>query len=234
MTTVIGMNPKPFSWSWSRLKNYRTCPRRHYSVDIAKEFKDDSEQLRWGNQVHEAMASRIAQGKPLPTVMSHYEDWPGAVLKLKESGCKTLVENKLAMTKTHGPATFFDAAAWFRGVLDVITFVPEERAAIVWDWKTGGEIKPEMEQLGLFAGLVFAHYPEVEEVLTLYVWLGHNDFTLRGYRRDGMLPLWNGLQSMLDQMQLSWRTTTYPAKPSGLCKRYCPVKSCPHFGVGDR
>ena len=54
---------KPFSWSWSKLKNFRTCPKRHYHVDIAKDFKeDDSEDLLWGNEVHEALAKRIGKG----------------------------------------------------------------------------------------------------------------------------------------------------------------------------
>lgn len=225
---------KPFSWSWSKLKNFRTCPKRHYHVDLAKEFKDDSEQLRWGNQVHDAMAARIGKGTKLPPMMEHYEDWPQRIMTLKDAGYKTLVENKLAMTEKRRPSAFFDAATWFRGVLDVIIMIPEYRAALVFDWKTGGSIKPEFEQLGLFASLVFAHYPEIDEVATIYVWLGHDDYTLKVYRRDGMLPLWNGLQAMLDSMVEAWRTTTYPANPTGLCISYCPVTSCPYHGIGDR
>lgn len=225
---------KPFSFSWSRLKNYRTCPKRHYHVDITKEFADDSEQLRWGNEVHEAMANYIAKGKPLPKTMQHYEYLPQKIIAKRAEGYKTLVENKLAMTEKRTPTSFFDNATWFRGVLDVIALNPEDRKALVWDWKTGGSIKPDMEQLGLFAALVFAHYPEIDEVNAVYIWLGHDDHTHKIYRREGMLPLWNGLQPMINSMVESWRTTTYPPKPSGLCRSFCPVTSCPHHGKGSR
>ena len=63
----------------------------------------------------------------------------------------------------------------------------------MFDWKTGGTIKPEYEQLALSAQLVFAHYPDVDQVATAYIWLGHDDETEEIYKRDGMLPLWNGL-----------------------------------------
>lgn len=235
MNAISQPRKKPFSWSWSRLKNYRTCPKRHWHVDIAKEFSDDSEQLRWGNQVHDAIAAGIGKGTQLPATMQHYENWVAKAREYSiERGYEILVENKLAMSEKRTPTSFFDAATWFRGVLDVIILNPQDRVAVVWDWKTGGSIKPEFEQLGLFASLVFAHYPEIDEVTTIYVWLGHDDYTHKVYKRDGMLPLWNELQSMLNSMIESWRTTTYPPNPSGLCISYCPVTSCPHHGKGNR
>ena len=63
--------PKPFSWSYSRLKNFETCPKRHWHVDINKDAKEeDSEQLQWGNAVHKALADRIAKGTSLPIGMA--------------------------------------------------------------------------------------------------------------------------------------------------------------------
>ena len=45
---------KKFSWSWSKLKNWRSCPKRHYHVDLAKDFKEPpSEALKWGDLFHE-------------------------------------------------------------------------------------------------------------------------------------------------------------------------------------
>ena len=29
---------------------------------------------------------------------------------------------------------------------------------------------------------------------------------------------------------VAYDTTTYPAKPGPLCRRYCPVAACPHHG----
>ena len=60
-TTSYGATGKPFSWSYSRVKNYRSCPLKHYHVDIKKDYKEDeSEILTWGNEVHGALAKRLA------------------------------------------------------------------------------------------------------------------------------------------------------------------------------
>src|SRR4029077_4175160 len=108
----------------------------------------------------------------------------------------------------------------------------DNRAAIALDWKTGGNVTPEFEQLGLFAQLIFAKYPEVDKVGAVYVWLGHDTHTLKIYRRDEMVGLWNGLWPEIRILEEAHRTTTYPPKPSGLCKRHCPVTSCPYHGKG--
>jgi uncharacterized protein Usg len=226
---------KPFSWSWSKLKNYRTCPKRHYEIDIAKSFKEaESEQLKWGNLVHDSMAKFIEKHIPLPPTVKRYSGWPTNVSELAKVGIVTKVENKLAMDKAFSPTDFFAADSWFRGVIDVLMLLPEEhRSAITIDWKTGGKVNPEFEQLGLSAQLIFAHYPEIDHVLTIYVWLGHDTHTVKIYSRGEMLEFWNDLWPTVLDMDHAWRTTTYPAKPSGLCKNYCPVTSCPYHGKGS-
>lgn len=234
------MAVKPFSWSWSKLKNYRTCPKRHYHVDIAKEFKEEeSDSLKWGNEVHDAMAKRCGDKQvPLPPMMQHYGQWPQTIDKLRASGLTIKVEQKLAMSEKFTPTSFFDAATWFRGVADVLGLATS--SALTVDWKTGNKIQPDFEQLGLSAQLVFAHYPQVNSVSAIYVWLGHtNDdgtdcITQKTYTRDGMVPIWNDVWPWVKQMTEAHRTVTYPPKPSGLCVHYCPVTSCPHHGKGTR
>lgn len=230
---ATAMKQKPFSWSYTKLKNFRNCPKRHWHVDIQKEFKDESDALTWGNQVHDALAARIGKGIQLPRTMVHYDAWAANILDLKAKGWTIKVEQKLAMNQNYQPRSFFDGGVWFRGVIDVLALGPSGKRALAFDWKTGA-IKVEIEQLGLFAQLVFAHYPDVDQVGTSYIWLPDADKTEEIYRHDGMLPLWNSLAGDLATMEVAWRTTTYPAKPSGLCKNYCPVTSCPYHGRGDR
>ena len=58
-------SPKPFAWSYSRLKNFEVCPKRHYEIDIAKNIKEEeSEALLWGNTVHRSCADRLSKGTP--------------------------------------------------------------------------------------------------------------------------------------------------------------------------
>jgi len=107
---------KKFAWSWSRLKNYRVCPKKHYHVDLAKEFPEpDNEVLIWGNQVHKAMSEYIDKGVKLPPMMEHYDPWPNMLVSAREAGWTVKTELKLAMSESHKPTSFFDNATWFRG-----------------------------------------------------------------------------------------------------------------------
>lgn len=226
---------KPFAWSWSRLKNFRTCPKRSWHVDIEKDFKEDeSEQLKWGNLLHDAMAKRIMSGITLPPTMTRYDAWPARVAMFKAAGLDVTCENKMAIARDLTACAFFDPAAWCRVVIDVKILVPQQRAAITIDWKTGGRVQPEFEQLGISAQAIFANHPEIDEVGTIYVWFGHDTQTVKVYRRADMVPLWNELNPDLQRMTEAYRTVTYPPTPSGLCMHYCPVTSCPYHGKGTR
>jgi len=226
---------KRFSWSWSKLKNYRTCPKRHWEIDIQKNFKEESEALTWGNQVHDAMAKRIDKGMGLPPTMFRYNDWPINVMKLKNTiGVDVTVENKMAMDASFRPTSFFDAATWFRTVIDVKILIESAKTAITIDWKTGGNVNPEFEQLGLSAAVMFAHYPWLEQIGAIYVWLGHDTQTVKAYRRADIAPLWRQVMPEVQKMENAHKTLTYEANPSGLCVRHCPVTSCPYHGKGTR
>lgn len=228
-------NSKPFAWSWSKLKNYRTCPKRHFEIDLAKNVKEsESEALTWGNLVHKSMEDYIAKDKPLPTTVQRYHQWPDNVRKLQASGVDTRVEQNLAIGKDFTATGYFAADTWLRVKIDVAMIIPQFKAAITIDWKTGGSVSPEFEQLALSAQAIFAHHPEVDEVGAIYVWFGHNTQTIKVYKRDDMVPLWNSLWAEIQDMENAYKTMTYPAKPSGLCKSYCPVTSCPYHGKGSR
>src|SRR5262245_6561648 len=220
--------PKNFAWSWSRLKNYRACPKRHYHVDIAKDYKEvEGEALLWGNQFHDVMAKRIERGTPLPKGMEPHDKWPALMYLLKEQDADIRVELKLAMSKDFQPTEWFDPRTWFRGIVDVLGLAPHLKKAVAIDWKTGGAIKPEMEQLALNAQLLFVHHPDIDEVNTTYHWSGFLDVPhdIRTYRRADMAPLWAKLLPEIGQMEEAARTMTYPPKPSGLCVSWCPVTS---------
>ena len=82
-------------WSYSRLKNYETCPKRHWHYDIFKDVKEpESDQLKDGFFVHDVLAKRIANATPLPPQVIEYEPW--AVRVLTGPG-QILVEQKLAI-----------------------------------------------------------------------------------------------------------------------------------------
>lgn len=224
-----------FSFSWTRLKNWRACPKRHYHLEVAKDIKEPmTDALLWGDQFHKAMAARIDKGTPLPKTMQHYDQLPGAMHGHKVSGADVRTELKLAMTQSFQPSEWFDNHTWLRAVVDVLYLVPKKARAAAIDWKTGKKIEPEFEQLGLTASLIFAHHPEIETVHAAYQWAAHGKDTQKTYHRAEMVPFWNKLLPELKRWEKDAKDLTYPPRPSGLCKRHCPVESCPYHGRGTQ
>src|SRR5271165_2259665 len=136
LTTVHNKpkGPKPFAWSYSKLKNYEACPKRHWHVDIAKDaVEDESEALVWGNRVHSALARRVGKGDPLPLGMEKFEPWCTKVIGTPQGNI--FVEQKLAIKSDFTKCSWFGDEAWYRGVADVIKVAG--RVALVVDWKTG-------------------------------------------------------------------------------------------------
>jgi hypothetical protein len=216
---------KPFAWSYSKLKNYETCPKRHWHLDIAKDVREEeSEALLYGNMVHEALANRISKGTELGEPFKHLEPWAERLLK---TDGEILVEQKLAITSDFGPCKFFDRTAWFRGIGDVIKIVGN--AALIIDWKTG-KVLEDSQQLALMAACVFAHHPDVHKVRSEFVWLKEDATTRADFAREDMPKMWNNLLPRVKALESAYASSTYPAKQGGLCRRWCPVKQCPHHG----
>lgn len=223
--TTTRNTPKPFTWSYSRLKNFESCPKRHWHCDIAKDVKEEeSEALTWGNEVHKALAQRIEKGTPLPKPMAMYESWCAKILATPGA---IRVEQRLAITKEFAVTGFFDRDVWFRGVGDVIKV--SGPVALVADWKTG-KILEDSQQLALTAACIFAAEPEVQAVRSEFIWLKEDAQTSQVFKRSEMAPMWSNLWPRIVALENAYNLTQYPAKPGFLCRRYCPVTSCPHHG----
>ena len=223
--TTVRNKPKPFAWSYSKLKNYETCPKRHWHVDIQRDIKEEEgEALLWGNAVHKALAERLDKNVPLPKSMLEYEKWAERLL---HGGGTILVEQKLAINKEFGPESWFGDKAWYRGIGDVIKIVGP--VALIVDYKTG-KILEDGSQLALMAACVFAHHPEVKKVRSEFIWLKEDATTRADFTREGMAEIWRGIWPRIESLEYAHNTMTYPAKPGPLCKRWCPVNVCPHHG----
>lgn len=220
---------KPFAWSFSKLKNYETCPKRHYELDVLKNYKDDeSEQIKWGNTVHAALAVACEKKTQLPLEMSDFQTF---VDEIVGSNAQIKVEQKFAITKDLQPTQWFGKNVWYRGIADVVLL--DGPAGIALDWKTG-KITEDHSQLMLMAQCMFSHYPELQHVRTAYIWLKEDAKTVDNYTRDGIANDWVGLLPRVQALELAHQTMTFPPKPSYLCRRYCPVQSCIFHGKGAR
>jgi hypothetical protein len=178
-----------FSFTWSKIKNFETCPRRYLEIDIGKKYEESSPQLDYGFEMHEAAKSRISNGRPLPEKFKMLEPWIQKFTKDSDDpavGIQT--ELKLAIDKNMNPSSWFDKKTYMRGVIDLLKI--KKKVALAVDWKSG-EPKDDLIQLGLFAQLVFSHYKWVEAIKTMYVWIKTNDSTEEDIYKKYMLYLWN-------------------------------------------
>jgi hypothetical protein len=225
--TTVRNKPKTFSWSFSKLTSFETCPKRHYHYDVARDIKEpESDALIWGNQVHEALANAVSGVAPLPDTMKEYQKW---VDRIVTGGGKILVEQKLALKADFSPTAWNDwNGGWFRGIGDVIKIVQD--VALIVDYKTG-KIKEDGTQLALMAACVFAHYPEVNNVRSEFIWLKEDATTRADFARNDMQKVWVNILPRVESLAKAHESVSFPPKPGGLCKRWCGVNSCPHNGV---
>jgi hypothetical protein len=226
-TTSLGLQ-KPFSWSYSKLKNYDSCPRRHYEIDIKKNYKEDedSDTLKWGNEVHKNMALRLNDHEDLPFAFKHFEP---LAARLEAVPGKLLVEQKLAITADFVACDWFHRNAWFRSIADALVINPPVALAI--DYKTG-KILEDYQQLALLSACVFAHYPPVLAVRTEAWWVREDAITREDFYRKNLQDIWRQVWPRYEQLKQAHETNYYPPKPGGLCKKFCLVASCEYFGKG--
>ncbi len=229
MTAVtVYARGKPFNWSYSKLKNYAACPKKHWHVDIVKNVKEeDSEILRWGNEVHDKLAKRLGKHKiPLPNTMADFEVHARGVERVPGT---LLVEQKYGLTEDFSGCGFLDSRVWYRGIGDVV-IVDRERAIVI-DWKLG-KILEDSQQLALMAACIFGHYPAVQQVDTIFMWLKDDAKTHQVFKREEMPGMWAALMPRILEYKQATSSQEFPAKPGGLCRKWCPVDTCPYHGEG--
>jgi hypothetical protein len=231
------MTAKPFSFSYSKLKNYESCPKKCWHHDYAPKDHPDklemekSDELTAGNRAHKALASRCSVGASLPKDLEQHEPWCARITSGVTPGAKLLVEQQLAITEDFGKTTWFGKDVWFRAIADVLKIVGP--VALIVDWKTG-KIVEDSVQLALAAACVFAHYPEVQRVRSVFVWLKYDCETPETFDRNNMATMWRGLWPRIESLKQAYETSNFPPTPSGLCKKHCDVTTCQFWGKGSR
>lgn len=232
---------KEWSWSYSKLKNYEECPRKHYEVDLAKtaaetQSDDPDSPLNWGNRVHDAFAKVLKGEIELPAEMLAYQKW---IDRVKSGPGKLLVEQKFAITRNFEKTTWFGNDVWVRMIGDVVRlddpFTDRHgnryRLALVLDWKTG-KIVEDSVQLMLMAQALFSHYPDLTHVRSEFVWLKDDCTTPELFTRKEVADAWMSLLLRVDSLETAAKTQSYPPKPGRLCKKFCPVESCVYWRKG--
>jgi hypothetical protein len=119
---------------------------------------------------------------------------------------------------------------WYRGIGDFV--VVDGSNALVLDWKTG-KVLDDPVQLMLMAQLIFSHYPQVKSVNAQFVWLKFDCTSEQTVTRQDIANNWIGLMDRVNAMKEAYETDVFVPKPSGLCRKHCPVRSCQYHGKGN-
>lgn len=207
--------------SYSAIRSFENCARQYHHVRILKSVKQsDTEATLYGTAVHKSMEDFLMLGTPLPP--EHARFLPYAVAVRKASGIMKC-EEKMGLREDFSPCGFFDKDVWFRGVPDVL--VVDGKKARVGDWKTGKSARyADPDQLELMAAMIMSHYPEVEEVRGVLVFLVAQDAVHRVYTREQFPEIMSKWAGRAARIEAALDSGVWNPRKGPLC-RYCPISS---------
>lgn len=199
---------------------------RYYRQRILKDVVDEGgEASKYGERVHSFLENRL-KGSELPQEAAQYEPLCEMVERIAKSG-ELHIEKELVLSENLTPTGWWDADAWLRSKLDVL--VIKDHTAVVMDWKTGKR-RPDFFQMQIFAAQVFKHYPQVQQVKTILVWLKTLEQDTETYNRLNINEAWADIIGHIRRIYTSYEHDNWPARPSGLC-RYCPARHSCEFAM---
>lgn len=218
---------KIFPYSYSSLTSFETCPRKHHGEKLTKEFErpyvkaaDD------GDQWHKQAEQYALQGTPIPASNPYARRITRVIDEVKSSGGEFHAELELCVTKDLHPTGWWDATGYTRAKLDLVHIHEGEATSI--DWKTG-RADPFSTQLKHSALLLFCIYPELKVVHTRYEWLKPGYATKGKVYREFFDKDWANFEARVARYEKAHKNNDWPAKQSGLCKKYCGVTTCEHW-----
>lgn len=222
---VIPIIPQK-AWSYSALSAFETCPRQFYEVRVAKSIPYvQSAPAAWGDEVHKALENYAKNGTVIPNNMAMYKPIVDKILALPGAD---LIEKELPIKGNFSPAGWWDKDVWCRGKADIGKL--NGTKLFLGDYKTGKQ-KDDFDQMALFAALGMHWYAAVEEVRVAYLWLVPNTITSKVYRREDLPEIWNNYLPRIERFNAAHHEQAWPEKPSGLCRKWCPVTKCKYNGV---
>jgi CRISPR/Cas system-associated exonuclease Cas4 (RecB family) len=212
-------------YSYTSFSCYENCPRQFYYRYVAKSLPFvETEQMKWGNRVHKALANRLKTKEPLPPTMVDFEPM---CARLEAASGPMLIEQTMIITREGRPGRKSDGFLSARG--DFVTFDKGYSHAFIVDWKTG---KPREDDTELcFQTIALqVHYPSVQDVDAVYYWTKE---ARPGPVHDVMShceETWQRLCEVVDLVELQKKDGEqgFPAKPGKFfpCP-YCPATFCP-------
>lgn len=213
------------AWSHSALEQFNTCPKQYYHTKIKKDVKEVfGADADYGSKAHKFFEDYLKGIGELPLDLVQHRKM---LDKMRDAPGKGYGEQKLALTKEYAPTGFFDRDVWGRAIVDYMKVNGSK--VVIADWKFG-KMKDDFQQLNIFIAFIAAYMPEVDTFTAAFYWAKEKQFTQIKRTRAEVPEIWNGIIPRVQKLEVATKTLDFPARPSGLCKKYCPVTSCPNNG----
>lgn len=218
--------------SYSHIKAFEQCPKQFYHAKHLNEYPfTESVDTLYGKQAHKVAEDYVISDAPIP---SKFEYMRPVLDALKKKEGNKFAEIKLGITEDLVPCTFFSKQVWIRGIIDLLVVNKSKKLAWVIDYKTSKNAKyADPDQLELMALLVFASYPEVEEIRGGLVFVKCNELVRKKYQKIKRSELWSKWIAKHKKMLEAHKLDRWPTRESGLCRNHCPVQECIHNGANN-
>ena len=218
------------SLSFSSINTFDTCPKQFHHLYVLKDVRSKTTAANlWGTKCHKQLEEYIKENKEITEPAARRGVPYIAAARKSMLGCSERVEWKWGLSADWEPVEFF-GDPMLRGVIDYLALSEDQTKAVVVDWKFGKK-KEDLRQLSLFALAVFCHFPTVRKIRTIYAWLKTADETptVKDYVRADMERLKRDWLESIETVRDRLEVDSFPPKPSGLCRGWCPVESCTHY-----
>ena len=222
------METKNVTWSHSGLKDYEGCARKYHEVKVLNKYpREETEQTAYGTQLHEQCELYIRDNRPLDP---NFKFMQKMLDNLKAMPGRKYPEYKMALTKDLRVCNFKAPDFWVRGIADLIIVDDDNLTARVFDYKSGGDKYPDPGQLELMALMVFKHFPHVRRVTGGLLFVLRNTVFKHKVSVEDAEKLWWKYRERVARIEQAHANGVWNPKQSGLCKKYCVVRSCEFNG----
>ena len=195
-------------WSYSSLSLFQQCPKKYHHLRVLKDIVEpQSEQMRYGLELHKAAEEYIRDGVDLPP---GFEFMRESLEKLKALPGEKYCEYKLGLTRDLEPCEFFADDVWWRGIADLLVINGDE--ARVLDYKTGKDKYADTKQLEILSLAVFKKFPQVKVVRAGLLFVIHTNFIKAKYEREKEMEMWNKWLPETNRMETAYEKNIWNAK----------------------
>lgn len=210
-------------WSHSSLKDFEGCARRYHEVKVLKKYPTpETEQIKYGKELHKAAEDYVRDGTPIPEQFAFVKPTIDALMT--KSG-RRYPEFEMALTENLTPCGFKDDAVWVRGIADLLIVDDDNLTAWVVDYKTGNNKYPDVGQLELMSLMVFANFPHIRQVNSALLFVVKETMVKAKMMVEEAPAAWQRYRERVAKLAACHDNDVWNPNQTPLCG-WCPVRSC--------